>query len=114
MASGRTTRASKKGINYAKLNSLGRESSRVEADNLEEGQIADSPLHIHTLGDEFGTEPRSRSSEGASVIDSQFGNDDVTEDGTELDYEEDGLSELTMIQQPGQEEQDVGKDEVWQ
>ena len=87
----RLTRSAKKDLNYAKLNSKGKEASRrsvaAHAEVLEEGQIMDSPLHVHVSDDEF-TEGRSMGT--VSALDARFADEEAdSQEGTDLDYLDD-------------------------
>ena len=56
----------RKACDYAKLNAFGREARRK--DELEEGQIQDSPIHVHPSDDEL----ELLQSDAPSVVNSRF------------------------------------------
>ena len=111
----RPTRA-KKTLNYAKLNSQGKQA--INDDSFEEGQLVDSPLSLHPSEDDFNTEPRS--AETVSIIDSQF-DEGATGADSELDY-----NNILVINSDAQstapggddlledEAGDLGRDNVWE
>ena len=77
MATGRSTR-SRKGLNYAKLNAVG----TTELDELEEGQIEDSPFRLNASDDDFQAE--SLLSGPIASIPSHR----IEDPGEELDYDD--------------------------
>ena len=86
-ASNRVTRA-KKGLNYAKLNSVGT-TGAMDDEQLEEGQLQDSPLRIEASDDEFGREHPFLEQSSAMV--SRLRDDD---DQSMLDYDDIDLGRL--------------------
>ena len=105
-------RAAKKNMNYAKLNSRGKDNTE-EQEALEDGQIVDSPLDLHPRGDDFIVE--ARSSDRSSLPGSRFEMDETPD--TELDYIDDEVVSSQTISVPDSGEQedeaDLGHDETW-
>ena len=122
----RAPRQTRKGYNYAKLNSQGKEVGRQAGrktpnEVLEEGQIADSPLCLLPSDDDFSENPRS----AVSTVDSRFTDYTEPHEDTELDYEDTEVESVVKIKdgvgmhakllpESADHDRDLGLDDVWQ